>query len=78
MVDVGTRTGPAGPGGVLRLEIENLEGSASIVCTEKGKAVWRDHVKAPVLRATGNNQFSALALTDGSIIVRPDSIPYDS
>lgn len=69
LVNLGQRTGPAGPGGLLSLEIENLEGSASIVCTEGDKIVWRDHVKAPVLRAAGNIYFSAVALSDGSLIV---------
>lgn len=69
MVNLGTKDNLAGQGTPLRLEVENGEQSASIVCSASGTAVWQDRVKAPVLRATGNLNFSAVALTDGSLIV---------
>ena len=69
LVNLGTKDNLAGPGTPLRLEIENDEQSARIACSGSGAAVWRDQVKAPVLRATGNLNFSAVALTDGSLLV---------
>ena len=69
MVKLGTKDNLVGPSTLLRLEIENGEQSANIACSGNGTAVWRDRVKAPVLRATGNLNFSAVALTDGSLIV---------
>ena len=69
MISLGTKENLAGPPSQLRLDVENTGQGASIVCSEGGTAVWRDQVKGPVLRATGNLNFSAVALADGSLIV---------
>lgn len=70
MAKLGSKQNLAGPASSVNLEVENLENAANVVCTEADSVIWRDKVKAPVLRAAGNLAFSALALTDGSLIVR--------
>lgn len=70
MVSLGIDKRLFGANQEMLLKVTNTPGGAQLACCEGEKVLWKDALMSPVLKAVGNQNFSAAATQDGSLYVR--------